>query len=71
MSDDKIIDIVTRLEVRLEKRKKYFAHMDMKMAMVGILAETIEAMRELGASSKDIAATLAHAASILKNGDPV
>jgi hypothetical protein len=45
--------------------------MGMKLAMVGILAETIQAMRELGAGSKDIAATLAHTAGELRNDDPL
>jgi DNA-binding transcriptional regulator YhcF (GntR family) len=67
MSDDKIVSILTRLEIRLEARKKAFAHMDMKSSMVEILAETITTMRELGASSEEIVATLRHAASELKD----
>jgi hypothetical protein len=70
MNDDKIISITTMLAERLEAKKKYFAHMDMKLAWCGILAETIEAMRELGGSSEDIAATLLHAANELKNDNP-
>jgi hypothetical protein len=45
------LSIVTRLAAKLEAEKKDFAHLDMKSAMVGILAEAIKAMRELGADT--------------------
>jgi hypothetical protein len=49
--------------------REYFDALDTKYKMIGVLASAIKEMRNLGASAKDIAVVLRHAASELE-ADP-
>jgi hypothetical protein len=67
MSEDRK---VTSIMPKLEEKQDYFDHMDMKCDMCGILRRAIQEMRERGATSKDIAATLHHAVGELLEDEP-
>ena len=65
MSDRESIDNVLTLIPRLQVRRDYFSRMNMKGNMYGVLAEAFDAMRQLGATNKDIADILRFAAEEL------
>ena len=46
-------------------QRGFFAPLEMKSDMVAILASAIQAMRDRGATSEDIARMLRHAADVL------
>jgi hypothetical protein len=58
-------DKVTSILPKIQEKQDYLKHLDMKCDMQRLLGQAIADMRSLGATSKDIATTLQHAAGEL------
>jgi hypothetical protein len=55
---------------KLKAEADYFAHMDRLLALTEILAPTVRAMHETGATDKEVTCVLRHAADVADGREP-
>jgi hypothetical protein len=70
IDDPKIISFAQWLENRQREQGEPFGRMDLVSAMIGVSAEAVHKMRDLGASRDDIARHFRFVASELDRGEP-
>ena len=59
--------IAERTQAEDAKRAQVFEQMDVALVLIGILAGTIKTMRDTGATPRQVASVLRHAASELED----
>ncbi len=69
MAGDNVIEFTQRMDERMAERDAYDKQMQLRRAMFPVIAEAIQQMRNLGATSQLIARMLAFSAEELRGSD--